>query len=196
MKTILCINDHIAEMGEEQTDKLIGLLPDWRREQALRFKHLQGRRECAAGYIELLRGLRERFNINDSPSFTYNEHGKPFLKEYPDLFFSISHCKEAVGCFIADRPCGLDIERIRKSNPDLVRHTMSPEEQEAIFSNAFPNIAFIRLWTQKEAVLKLLGTGIVDDLHYVLDAEKLQGIELQTVENPYKNYIYTKAILL
>lgn len=196
MKSILCINDHIADLSEQQTEKIINYLPDWRREQALRFKHLQGRRECAVGYIELLRGLKQGFGINTYPSFVYNEHDKPFLKEYPDLYFSISHCKAAVGCFVADRPCGFDIEYIRKAKPDLVRHTMSPEETEAIFSAKFPDIAFTRLWTQKEAVLKLIGTGIVDDLHSVLNSEKLQGIELKTVENPYRNYIYTTAIQL
>lgn len=194
MKTILCINDHIAEMSEEQTGKLIDSLPGWRREVALRYKHLQGRRECAVGYVELLRGLRVRFGINGFPSFSYNEHGKPFLQEYPDLFFSISHCKEAAGCLVAGCPCGLDVECIRKAKPDLVRHTMSPEETERIFSNPFPDIAFSHLWTQKEAVLKLKGTGIIDDLHSVLEPEKLQGLELHTVENPWRGYVYSIAI--
>ena len=194
MKYILCLNDHIADLSEEQTERLINSLPEWRREQALRYKQLQGRKECAIGYVELLRGLRERFDINEMHAFAYNEHGKPYLKEHPDIHFSISHCKEAVGCFVSNRPCGLDIERIRTAKPDLVRHTMSPEEAESIFSNAFPDVAFTRIWTQKEAVLKLKGTGIVDDLHSVLKPDKLQGIELQTIENPYMGYVYTIAI--
>ena len=194
MKYILCLNDHIADLSEEQTERLINSLPEWRREQALRYKQLQGRKECAIGYVELLRGLRERFDINEMPAFAYKEHGKPYLKEHPDIHFSISHCKEAVGCFVSNRPCGLDIERIRAAKPDLVRHTMSPEEAEGIFSNPFPDVAFTRIWTQKEAVLKLKGTGIVDDLHSVLKPYKLQGIELQTIENPYMGYVYTIAI--
>ena len=194
MKYILCLNDHIADLSEEQTERLINSLPEWRREQALRYKQLQGRKECAIGYVELLRGLRERFDINEMPAFAYKEHGKPYLKEHPDIHFSISHCKEAVGCFVSNRPCGLDIERIRTAKPDLVRHTMSPEEAEGIFSNPFPDVAFTRIWTQKEAVLKLKGTGIVDDLHSVLKPDKLQGIELQTIENPYMGYVYTIAI--
>lgn len=194
MKYILCLNDHIADLSEEQTERLINSLPEWRREQALRYKQLQGRKECAIGYVELLRGLRERFDINEMPAFAYKEHGKPYLKEHPDIHFSISHCKEAVGCFVSNRPCGLDIERIRAAKPDLVRHTMSPEEAEGIFSNPFPDVAFTRIWTQKEAVLKLKGTGIVDDLHSVLKPDKLQGIELQTIENPYMGYVYTIAI--
>ena len=193
---MLCINDHIAEMSEEQTEQVIAFLPDWRREQALRYKHLQGRRECAVGYIELLRGLRECFGISGFPSFSYNEHEKPFLKDYPDVHFSISHCKEAVGCFVSNRPCGLDIESIRKAKEDLVRHTMSPKETEEIYTSKWPDIAFTRLWTQKEAVLKLKGTGIIDDLHAVLSPDNLQGIGLQTIENPYRGYIITITKLL
>lgn len=190
---ILCINDHIAELSEAQTERLIASLPEWRREQALRFKHLQGRRECAAGYTELLRGLRLCFDVDGQPEFEFNEHGKPFLKAYPDIYFSISHCKEAVGCFISDRPCGLDIERIHKAKEDLVRHTMSPQEAESIFADPFPDIAFTRLWTQKEAVLKLAGTGIIDDMRHVLDPEKLKCINLKTTENVYSGYVFTIA---
>ena len=194
-RQIFCINDHIGDLNEAQTEELIASLPEWRRETALRFRHLQGRRECAVGYIELLRGLRLRFGIGGMPAFAYNEHEKPFLKNYPDIHFSISHCKEAVGCFVSECPCGLDIECIREAKDSLVRYTMSPEEVEHIFSDSSPKIAFTRLWTQKEAVLKLLGTGITDDLHHVLEPERMEGIRLQTIENPYRGYIFTIAIL-
>ncbi|MBR6031715.1 MAG: 4'-phosphopantetheinyl transferase superfamily protein [Bacteroidaceae bacterium] len=193
-KELLCINDHIADLSEAQTERLIASLPEWRREVALRFKHLQGRRECAIGYTELLRGLRLCFGIGGMPAFAYNEHGKPSLKEYPGVHFSISHCKEAVGCLVSDCPCGLDIERIHKAKEDLVRHTMNPDEAEAIFSAPSPDVAFTRLWTQKEAVLKLAGTGITDDLRHVLAPERLQGISLQTVENLCRGYVFTIAV--
>ena len=193
-KGILCINDHISDLSEAQTDRLIASLPEWRRETALRFKHLQGKRECAVGYIELLRGLRISFGIEGLPKFSFNEHGKPYLAEYPDIHFSISHCKEAVGCFISRRPCGLDIERIHPVKEDLIRHTMSPEEAESILSASCPDVVFTCLWTQKEAVLKLLGTGIIDDLHHVLNPEHLIDIRLKTIENLYRGYVITIAI--
>lgn len=190
---MLYINDHIADLSEEQIMRLIDSLPEWRKEQALRYRQLQGRKECTIGYIELLRGLRQCFGIHEMQTFAYNEHGKPYLPSHPDIHFSISHCKEAVGCFLSNRPCGLDIERIRTAKPDLVRHTMSPQESEEIFTSPFPDIVFTRLWTQKEAVLKLKGTGLVDDLHSVLKPDNLHGIEIQTTENPYMGYIFTIA---
>ncbi|MCR5851631.1 MAG: 4'-phosphopantetheinyl transferase superfamily protein [Bacteroidaceae bacterium] len=192
-KSIFCINDHIGELGEAETERLIASLPEWRRETALRFRHLQGRRECAVGYIELLRGLRLCFGISGMPAFAWGEHDKPYLKDYPDIHFSISHCKEAAGCMVSERPCGLDIECIREAKESLVRYTMSPKEAEAIFSSPRPDIAFTCLWTQKEAVLKLMGTGLTDDLHHVLDPERLRGIEMETVQNPYRGYVVTRA---
>ena len=129
---MLCLNDHLESLSEEQTERLLLLLPEWRREQALRHRHLQGRRECAVGYVELLRGLRLLFGFDDKPSFLYNEHGKPSLGEHPDVFFSISHCRVAAGCLVSDKPCGLDVERIREAKPELVRRTMNPAEAESL----------------------------------------------------------------
>ncbi|MBQ8453723.1 MAG: 4'-phosphopantetheinyl transferase superfamily protein [Bacteroidaceae bacterium] len=193
---MLFLNDHIADLSDEQTERLIQSLPQWRREEALRYKHQQGRRECAVGYVELLRGLRECFGIKEMPRFAYNEHGKPFIKEHPEVHFSISHCRVAAGCLVSNKPCGFDVEYIRKAKPDLVRHTMNPEEQETIFAASFPDIAFTRLWTQKEVLLKLKGTGLIDNLHDVLSEEALQYISLRTTENLYLGYIYTTAIQL
>lgn len=190
----LFLNDHIDDFDEAQTARLVDLLPEWRREQALAFKHLQGRRECAAGYVELLRGLRQRFGVGDMPSFALGEHGKPFLREHPDIQFSISHCRVAVGCLLSTRPCGFDVERIRRAKPELVRYTMSPAEADEIFASPCPDIAFTRLWTQKEAVLKLRGTGIVDDLHAVLSPDSTNDISLKTTENILRGYIFTTAI--
>lgn len=195
-REILCINDHVSDLSEAQTERLLGLLPDWRRQAALRFKHVEGRRNCAVGYVELLRGLRLLYGIDEKPTFEPGEHGKPFLAGHPDIHFSISHCKVAVGCLVAGCPCGLDIERIRPARESLVRYTMNPQETEAILADSFPDIAFTRLWTQKEAVLKLWGTGITDDLHHVLEPGKLQGIELHTIVNPLLGYVVTKAVRL
>ena len=192
-RMMLCVNDHIAELDEERTEQLIASLPEWRRDEALRYRHLQGMRECAVGYVELLRGLRLAFGLECLPSFTYNEHGKPFLPDHPEIHFSISHCKEAVGCLVSDSPCGLDIECIRPVKEGLVRHTMNSQEVETIFSSACPSLAFTRLWTQKEAVLKLKGTGITDDLRNTLEPDRIRGIMLHTVENPLRGYVLTTA---
>ena len=157
-----------------------------RREQALKFKHEQGQRLCVLAYQLLKQGLREEYGITENPVFEYGEHGKPSIVGHPDIFFNLSHCKEAAACVVSDRPVGIDVESIREYKESLARYTMSDTEQEQILSAEHPDVAFIRLWTMKEATLKLIGTGISNDLKTVLDTSLYK---YTTVER--QRYIYT-----
>lgn len=188
---MLYLNSHIELFTEERTLEACSLLPLWRREQALRFRHLSGKRECALAYMELLRGLREEYGIEEMPAFAYNEHGKPFLPHYPHIHFSLSHCSVAVGCLIDKEPCGLDIEHIRPVKESLVRYCMCQEEADHILSSPNPDIAFTRLWTRKEAVFKLQGTGIRDNIKTLLKDSLEQGLYIETTEVPCEGYIFS-----
>ncbi|MBQ8969089.1 MAG: 4'-phosphopantetheinyl transferase superfamily protein [Bacteroidaceae bacterium] len=58
----------------------------------------------------------------------------------------------------------MDIEAIdRKVTDSLIRYAMNDEEQAKIAHSIDRNRTFFRLWTQKEAVAKLLGIGIQGD---------------------------------
>lgn len=190
---MLYINDHLECISENLVEKAISSLPSWRREQTLKFKHLEGRRECALAYLELCRGLQLEYSINEMPLFTYSKEGKPSLHSLPQFHFSISHCKEAVGCLLSTVPCGLDIECIRPAKETLVRYCMNDEEYQEIFSSPNPDVAFITLWTMKEAVFKLQGTGINDNIKDILLPQNIQGISIITVPNLYRGYIISAA---
>lgn len=121
--------------------------------------------------------------IGEVGEWSYNEHGKPFLKNGP--FFSISHCKEGIAVVVDYQPIGVDIEAIRHAETELIERVMSREEQLCVKNDR----DFTRLWTQKEAILKCDGTGIES-------FEQLQGIDqaayhIQTVET--EKYIYSIA---
>lgn len=176
----LRIIDNLQAYDEEAVNRFIMELPAWRREVALKFRFLEGRRESALAYHALCDLLRKDFGVAFQPSFAIDEHGKPSLVELPHLHFSLSHCQEAVGCLIDNRPCGLDIERIRPTKESLIRYTMNDEEVAQIMADEHPDEAFTRLWTRKEAVGKLRGVGICDDLKLMLSCEQLVGIELHT----------------
>ena len=59
-------------LSTEEIEELIGTLPEWRREEALKFKHIQGRKENAMAY-DLLRKM-----LGHEPRFEYRPHGKPY----------------------------------------------------------------------------------------------------------------------
>ena len=180
------INDEISTFDFEAA---LPLLSAQRRAQALRFTHEEGRKLNAAAYLLLRQGLATEYGIMDAPEFCYTDKGKPFLKDYPDIHFSLSHCRIAAVCALSQVPVGIDVEYIRPLREAVMRYTMNDAEVEQILSSPQPSIEFTRLWTQKEAVLKLRGTGINGTIK-----DALQGAErLQTIVNIEKGSIYTMA---
>ena len=107
--------------------------------------------------------------------------------------FSISHCKNALAVGIADKDLylGIDIESVRTPQDGLVERTMNTDEQAMIAAADDPAVAFTRLWTQKEAVLKMHGTGIIDDLHNVLTKDSnpysLKSVDSLGVERTHSS---------
>lgn len=102
--------------------------------------------------------------------FARLEQGKPFLIGCPNVHFSISHSGEYVVCCVSDCPVGVDIQRIGGFDPDLARSVCSERELKQLADTADSASEFTRLWTQKEAVLKRSGVGLVtDDIKSCLD---------------------------
>lgn len=189
----LCLNDHIQDMKSEHLQQVLAFLPSWRRERVLAYKQESRQMESALAYIELSRALALRGLQDIKPHFEYNEHGKPYLPTYPNLHFSISHCSQAVGCILSETPCGLDIERVRRASPSLISKTMNRNEEHQIYSSSHPEVEFIRLWTRKEAVFKLLGTGITDDMQDILLRAEALHIHIITTVNPARGYVLSTA---
>ena len=164
------IFNHMELCTAEEVARMLPLVSPQRREEALRYTHTHGRFCCLKSYqmlMELIGAVSPALDYT-TPEFSYNEYGKPFLVERPDIQFSISHTKDAIAVALSRYPIGIDIEQIRYQSEALVRKTMNEQEQRRIAESANPDAEFTALWTQKEAVLKLRGTGIVDELHEVL----------------------------
>lgn len=189
----LLLIDHLETYDEAAVMQLIDTLPAWRRDAALRYRFLNGKRESALAYLLLCRLLRQEYGIEEMPRFAYGEHGKPYLPDYPHIHFSMSHCREAIGCLVDDHPCGLDIEHIRTVRDGLVRYTMNEQEQHAIATDPRPDVAFTRLWTKKEALLKQKGTGIGDTLTDALSDASCKGLVLQTEE--HETFVLTTCVV-
>ena len=187
---VLYMDDYTAR----DIESLVEQLPAWRREQALRYRHEAGRRQCVLAYEALRRGLRERYGIAEDPGFDYNSHGKPSLRQFPHIHFSLSHCREAVGCLLSDSECGLDLEASRPVRESLVQYTMNEAEASLIGSADDPQTAFLRLWTRKEAVLKLRGTGIRGSMKDVLAQAATHDLEVHTRLLPRKRIVCSWAL--
>ena len=177
--------DDMTQCSEQEVARLLPLVSAQRREQALRFTHLFGRYCCLKSYEMLQQLLASApYTLHSTPTFLYNEYGAPSIKNGP--YFSISHCKSGIAVAVSKQPIGIDIETVRPLKVDLVKKTMNPLEQEVIFFDTQPDWAFTRLWTRKEAFLKMKGTGIINDLHAALVDSN--GAKFMQLDNTSHNY--------
>lgn len=185
---MISIFDDMAQVNDAEVQRMLPLVNDQRRAEALHYKHLFGQFACLKSWL-MLQGLLKLLGINDL-KMDYNEHGKPFLVYHPEVHFNLSHCKNGIAVVVDSSPVGIDIESFRSGNLTLIRKTMSPAEAEWIHCSSNPSETFIQYWTKKEAVVKLRGTGITDDLHNILDGK---GYRLETQINREKRYAYSIA---
>lgn len=123
-------------------------------------------RVVAAAARALLGRLLARYaNLDQPPLIARTGRGKPYAPALPGIDFNLSHARDHVLIGIARaQPLGVDLERIdRKLDAhDLARRFFAGREADAL--DALPEaeraMAFLKLWTCKEAVLKALGAGI------------------------------------
>lgn len=183
---------HPQEVTQEQLDHDLLLLPQWRREKALAYHFLIDQVLCAKAYLLLKQGLKTRYGIEDNPRFGYVMHEKPVLTDYPHIHFNLSHCRQGVMCVIDDSPIGCDIEEIvTKLDIDLCHFCFNDNEVNTILSAADPCVEFTKLWTKKEAALKLTGEGINDDLPSLFTQDTLHRLIFDTTVRKDKRFIYT-----
>ncbi|MFF0345579.1 4'-phosphopantetheinyl transferase family protein [Kribbella sp. NPDC004875] len=95
--------------------------------------------------------------------------GKPHGKvRSTGVELSVTHSGDLVGVAFADRPVGLDVERVDPSlDVDaLARVALSEAETQELrgYDGLAKARAFTEYWTRKEAVLKATGEGLRGDL--------------------------------
>ena len=213
MNRLLRIFDDMAQCTEAGAARMLPLVSAQRREQALKFKLPFGRFACLKSYMMLrqcvdealaspdqdLRPFQERL-ADWNGDFGYTGHGKPFMLDRSGLRiegvdFSISHCRRAVAVALGDTPVGVDVESFREAGDSLLARTMNADELVQIRLADNPAEAFTRLWTRKEAVLKLRGVGLVDNLHDVLlPRPDCPPVALETTVNRERLYACTLAV--
>ena len=89
--------------------------------------------------------------------------GKPFLINLPDLHFSLSHTGSEVALVFSRSPVGFDMEKSDRRTDflSLAKRFFTAAELAAIVAAGMDSgSSFLELWTAKEAILKLEGTGI------------------------------------
>lgn len=125
----------------------------------------------------------------DTLAINKSANGKPYLRDYPEVFYNISHTTDAIVCAISDKPIGIDMENIRTLKLGIVKKYYTQREKEFVFSsNSMIDERFTRIWTMKEAYVKWCGEGMSMefDSFDILSCTKLLNIT---------NFIYMRKYI-
>lgn len=90
----------------------------WRRKASEKRFAKDRDQELVAGGL-LADMLAESFPGLADPEIAVDPNGKPGLRGFPDVHFSISHTDGLVMCVVADHAVGCDVERIVPLDDDL-----------------------------------------------------------------------------
>lgn len=156
--------DDVGSLEEGFAEQNLHRLPAFRREQCAKYRRQADKNACIIAYLLLQRGLCERFGIMQPPRFIYNEYGKPYLCDIPQIFFNLSHCKLGVVCALADFEIGVDIQEIRPFDMNIAQRVCSDDELRRLSEFDSPSKLFCKLWTEKESYAKAHGISIANVL--------------------------------
>lgn len=142
-------------------------LPPDIQNQVIKFKNWQDVQRGLLSKALLIKGMKALGLCSYSlHQLKLTEFNRPYFDNSVD--FNISHSGEYVICAISKtNRIGIDIEEIKDVPILEFDSQFSTQEMEEIFQDKNSLHAFYTLWTQKEAFLKAIGTGLYVPLHQI-----------------------------
>lgn len=132
-----------------------------RSDKAVRYRFAKDRRLSVGAGLLAAHMLRQA-GAHDL-TLGYGEHGKPFLACDPRIHFNLSHSGHLAVCAVAHVPVGVDVEVVCDHGQDVAERCFQPCELDWMHKEADRAQAFTRLWTRKESLIKLTGSGLSRD---------------------------------
>ena len=136
-------------------------------------EHLLGRQLLLRGLNDLLSSLSSDSQVYPSapavlPAIALTATGKPYLPDFPNVHFNITHCDGLVACAFDHHEIGLDAELPGYFPEVLIGRALSGIEKHCLITagsdECLRQECFYRFWTLKEAYVKKSGIGVDTDL--------------------------------
>ena len=161
--TRVYIADISALKNAPVLELLLERVPEYRQKKVKSFKFEKGKMQ-SLGVGLLLQLACEEMGLGGADEHVaYGENGKPYLVDFPNVYFNLSHSGERVMGVISPFEVGCDVEIIKGDRGKLAERFFKPEESAWIKhfeSLESQSEAFYRLWTLKECYMKVTGRGM------------------------------------
>lgn len=148
----------ISEDFKNSYESYLNEIPLKLRNEVLKFRNICDQHRCLVGKLMVRFALfQEGYDKNVLLNYNRDIHNRPFLSKKMD--FNISHSGEYVVCGITDNGLvGVDIERMDSIEIESFLSVFTSSEIKKI-DNRLDK--FYILWTQKEALSKAIGKGLL-----------------------------------
>ena len=157
---------------------LLELIEEEDRKQILRYQFWQDRQRSLLGHLLSRYAIIQEYALtNKEIQIRRHAYGKPYIKDYSQIHYNISHSGEWVVVAIGKSPIGIDVEN-RREDWDLIGERVFSESEKYWSQNSYKRKAI--LWTIKEAYVKYLGIGLSKSLNsFSIDIKRKIITEVQ-----------------
>ena len=128
-------------------------------------QEMDKKRSIAAFYLlEKAWMEHQKSGTQEELQLAYSEFGKPYLPDFPEFHFSISHSGKIAVCASCETgEIGIDIQLIKEIRLGLAERfftKLEREELEELPLGKERDRQFAKIWTMKESYLKYSGRGM------------------------------------
>lgn len=168
----------IREISDRLWERLFPLLDRKRQEKTVALKQEKERlRSIYAGLLLRYAFLEEGYSEEmwQHIEIVEGSHGKPYLSNGTDFFYSLSHSGEWAVCAVDDMETGVDVQKVGALKLAVAKRFYSREEYRRLLRyESEPDrqtMDLYRIWAAKESCVKLTGRGIGAGIQrYVTDS--------------------------
>lgn len=184
----------ISNIRQEELNKLCFLIEAEKRDKIKKIINKKDKIRTLIGEILIRTIIVEKLKIgNKYIKFNKNQYGKPYLKDYPNFNFNISHSGEYVLCAIDNKPIGIDVEEVKNIEyEEIAKNFFTTMEFDYITTNdlKFQLNRFYEIWTLKESYIKCCGQGLLIPLQsFSIEVDRHKNIKVIS-NNEYKAHTF------
>lgn len=182
---------NVSGLTEQVRSGGMELLTAERRQKLEGCMREEDRRRCFGAGLLFWYGLHSYGISFDKVTVQRGSDGKPYLKEYPDFQYNLSHAGDYVAAVFDERTVGIDIEQDVRYNEKIAKRFWMPEEYHYLMEaeeQSEREARFGRIWTRKESYIKANGTGMrqgLDTFCVLSEQEKGWYFRTYCVEDGY-----------
>lgn len=130
-----------------------------KKEKLAKIKDKKNKNLSILGEYILAKLLKKYYKINyQNLIIKYNDNNKPYINNYK-IYYNISHSHDYVCVITSNYECGIDIEKIRKVDLNVIKSFATLKEQKYI-NNSYKRL--FEIYCLKEAYLKMNGFKLAD----------------------------------